>query len=243
MVFSDVETSGESCITSLDVAIPDQILDPRLALVSFISIGNPEASLVDFDIRDISIAQARTNNPDVAAVTLHNVPGALQPVPASLAYLQSESGELDLVWSFEYKSTDNWYEAHVKATDEAESLMIVDWQKDYVGKLNEPRMGQAERFWAEEDVVEEEVKQPSTERGDAIYRVFAWSVNDPYEGPRAVVVNPADKDASPFGWHEIPRESKNGGRDIGNLPHGWETKQGWSETLKRGVGMNFTDTR
>lgn len=211
------------CSTTLSVPIPEQILDPRLALVSFISLGNPDSFNPDGDIEDITVSTAPRD-----AVVLHNVPGALQPVPAKLAYVQSESG-LDLVWSFEYKSENNWYEAHVRAVDEPESLLVVDWQKDYAGSLREPRLGKGERFWDDSAADEIELEKQEEERKDAIYRVFAWSVNDPYEGPRAVVVNPADSDASPLGWHQIPREHKNGGRSVGDLPHNWEYKDGWCE--------------
>ncbi|KAJ1915788.1 hypothetical protein H4219_004137 [Mycoemilia scoparia] len=38
----------------------------------------------------------------------------------------------------------------------------------------------------------------------ATYRVFPWGVNDPFEGNRSLVLNPADKQASPSGWHTDP---------------------------------------
>lgn len=219
MVFS----TQEECTTTLSVPIPEQILDPRLALVSFISLGNPESFSPEID--DITVSTAPTDS-----VILDNVPGALQPVPAKLAYVQSEAG-LDLVWSFEYKSENNWYEAHVRAVDEPESLLVVDWQKDYAGSLREPRLGKSERFWDDEDVlaIQEELKEE--EKKDAIYRVFAFGVNDPFEGQRAVAVNPADADASPLGWHQVPREHRKGGRSVGELPHQWEHKEGWCKSF------------
>ncbi|KAI9227250.1 MAG: Fungalysin metallopeptidase-domain-containing protein [Piptocephalis tieghemiana] len=36
---------------------------------------------------------------------------------------------------------------------------------------------------------------------DASYRVFPHGINDPLEGDRELVVDPEDKEASPYGWH------------------------------------------
>lgn len=36
---------------------------------------------------------------------------------------------------------------------------------------------------------------------DATYQVYPWGINDPTEGSRSVITDPADKTASEFGWH------------------------------------------
>lgn len=35
------------------------------------------------------------------------------------------------------------------------------------------------------------------------YRVYAWPLRSPDQGPRTLVVDPADPVASPFGWHDV----------------------------------------
>ena len=39
--------------------------------------------------------------------------------------------------------------------------------------------------------------------GSGTYKVFAWPSADPNDGPRSIVVDPADAISSPFGWHDI----------------------------------------
>ena len=56
-----------------------------------------------------------------------------------------------------------------------------------------------------------------------------------------MVVNPADKVASPLGWHEIPAGKHSGyPRDLSDK---WEGSSGWSRAIAAGAGANFTDTR
>ena len=80
------------------------------------------------------------------------------------------------------------------------------------------------------------------------YRVFPWGTNDPSDGKRETVQSPADKVASPLGWHQIAvgagRESgKKGGKVI--KPESTDDSAldspGWSRDLSRGA--TFKDTR
>lgn len=42
---------------------------------------------------------------------------------------------------------------------------------------------------------------------DASYQVYPWGINDPTEGSRVIITDPADKVASEFGWHSTGTES------------------------------------
>jgi extracellular elastinolytic metalloproteinase len=57
-------------------------------------------------------------------------------------------------------------------------------------------------FHAQLDVDNGNVLQINDWVKEAHYNVYPIGVNDPHDGDRAVVVNPEDESASPFGWHD-----------------------------------------
>lgn len=114
---------------------------------------------------------------------IDNVPEAVNPVKARLAYIQVPDGDsthLDLVWKFEVEMKDNWYEAAVSAHSPHKIISVVDWASDAYAPI--PKKG----------------------RPLATYNVFKWGINDPSEGQRSVERELGDKLASPFGWHSLP---------------------------------------
>ncbi|KAG8830292.1 Fungalysin/Thermolysin Extracellular metalloproteinase 5 [Serendipita sp. 399] len=112
---------------------------------------------------------------------LHNVPGAVSPVRARLAYVQTptEDGatELALVWKLEVEMENNWYEAAVRVADPSVIVEVVDWASD---------------------------AGASPERLGGSYNVWKWGINDPDCGARSLEVAPYDEVASPLGWHSLP---------------------------------------
>ena len=227
----------DKCILSAkDTVSPHpKPIDPRLAIANFLFHANPSIisafSSVDHLIEEISVVHSLY--PDSPhAVTLHNVPGAVseQGVPAKLSFVQHE-GKLALTWSFEYQSADNWYEAHISAAhdaaDVAQPLLVVDWQRDAPHVKSD---------------------RPAAPARDYAYRVFGWSVNDPSEGKRSLIKNPADRASSPMGWHTVPRGAGRDSGKKGSEPLEPESEEddrfyspGWSSNLRNGAV--FEDTR
>jgi len=117
--------------------------------------------------------------------TVDNVPDAVNPVKARLAYIQvpnkaGDGTELQLVWRFEVEMQDNWYESAVTAAAPHRIISVVDWASDSMLPI------------------------PSPEQKQGSYKVYAWGVNDPACGERTTEKENFDSLASPAGWHAIP---------------------------------------
>lgn len=130
---------------------------------------------------------------------IDNVPDAVNPVKARLAYIQVPDGDsthLDLVWKFEVEMKGNWYEAAVSANSPHKIISVVDWASDAYAPI--PRKGSAR----------------------ATYNVFKWGVNDPSESNRTNELERNDKLASPWGWHSLPTDNApfNDGKPSGHSP-------------------------
>lgn len=125
------------------------VVDPRVALVSFLTMVADETTEVHLRSKSIddivnSIEVVTQHHLQSAAIPFVaqflNVPGALEsvaPTTAELAWLSVDhphttgTRELQLVWRFEYRSKSNWYESYVDATRPGLVPMVVDWVKDF----------------------------------------------------------------------------------------------------------------
>ncbi|RKP10110.1 Fungalysin metallopeptidase-domain-containing protein, partial [Thamnocephalis sphaerospora] len=149
--------------------------------------------------------------------TLINVPYALSPCPVQPAYLAVDGGRtLRLVWDLQTEMEQSWYHSQVDART-GKVLQLVDWLPDYATHSRVP---------------------------PAAYRVYPLGTNDPIDGERKLIVDPADETASPLGWHQVDgkhaynetrgnnvvaSENRDGeyGRWRNNYrPHGKDTKDG-----------------
>lgn len=252
MAFGDSTKDDKQCAYSASEAVPDKHapIDPRIALANFIIHADPNlvSSFASTDdlVEQMSITQSLTDGTS----TLHGVPGAVSEtgVPAKLAYIEREDGTLALVWSFEYEMNDNWYEAHISADTFAEDvttpLMVVDWQRDAPSHPTPTKSPKEDK--------PSSTSLPKVR--DYSYRVYGWGTNDPSEGNRELIENPAvpHKLASPAGWHSIPKGS---GRDSGDKdaviasPDASRNddedlyEPGWSSSSSLKRGATFRDTR
>ena len=108
-----------------------------------------------------------------------------QAAPARLVYQALDDGTARLAWNLELEevSAEHWWNASVDAQTGA-----LLWSTDYVDHDSPASAGQAAARGTVDD--------------GSSYRVFAQPFESPNDGPRTVVANPADADASPFGWHD-----------------------------------------
>lgn len=170
--------------------------DPSQALLQFMIAATPEHSLADDIIRNPQqylekmtvVPQDNLVQDDRSYSRLiHNVPDAVNPVKARLAFVQVPKGEstaLELVWKFEVEMQDNWYEAAVTHTAPHRIVSVVDWASDSPMPIRAPT--------------------PKEPQHGATYNVFPWGVNDPSVGNRSIVHEGTDKLASPAGWYSLP---------------------------------------
>lgn len=173
----------------------DDPADFRPALLHFMHTATPNSQL-SADIREnfqgfVDKMRptpvhhfAPTEDGNHMEFTVDNVPDAVNPVKAKLAYVQvpnhaGDATELELVWKFEVEMQDNWYDATVSAQAPHKIVSVVDWASDSpIPKPDHPV--------------------------PAAYNVFKWGVNDPSVGERSMEKESFDPLASPAGWHAIP---------------------------------------
>lgn len=211
-VLRPLEYLLESSCTLVD--LPHQLAskdhkleDPRHALLQFMIAATPEQHMVqDILSKYDDYINGMTSHMDshfvggethVPVELIDNVPDAVNPVKARLAYIQVPDGDsthLDLVWKFEVEMNDNWYEAAVSANSPHKIISVVDWASDAYAPI------------------------PRKERTLATYNVFKWGVNDPSESNRTSELEYNDKLASPWGWHSLPVDNTpfNDGKPFGH---------------------------
>lgn len=227
---------------------PEAIVDPRLALVYFLKQATPDeglaARLSDPRAAESEAAQIVTTfehklQPHAGKTDsglegshtqieyLHNVPTAKGPVPAQLAYVQTEDQGLNLVWKFQIPLEDNAYEAYADAHRPGSISSVVDWVHSMprprankavkpakVASLGRPHFGDRKLpelgrpdfsgYAPAESSKPTETNTPAPLSHEPVYRVFKWGLNDPTEGKRSNEKGERYEEASPVGWHTVP---------------------------------------
>ncbi|MGM0635303.1 MAG: T9SS-dependent M36 family metallopeptidase [Bacteroidota bacterium] len=124
-------------------------------------------------------------------------------IPVSLVYQAEESPdekdeEIKLAWdlSIHDKNEKNWWSVRIDAQS-GEILSKHNWMNtcDFGDKHNHDKAG-----------IQLKKKQTAyqnftTNTDNATYNVYPVPVESPNHGDRVTVTDPADEDASPFGWH------------------------------------------
>ncbi|KAF8575822.1 extracellular elastinolytic metallo proteinase [Ramaria rubella] len=172
--------------------VPHDVADPRTAALMFMIAATPSTSLADdlathFDLyrSRIVVAPSHSLQANAPHYLLSDIPDAVNPVKAHLAYIQVPNGDitdLKVVWKMEVEMENNWYEAAIDAFQPSNIISIVDWASDSPAAPIP--------------------KEPSHKGAE--YNVFAWGINDPSEGNRSIQAESFDPLASPLGWHVIP---------------------------------------
>ena len=106
---------------------------------------------------------------------------SISPIPLRLAYYPTEQGALRLAWELEIQevSEEHWWQLALDA-ETGRLLSKVDYVDQHAHR-DQTRLRAAK---------------------GAKYKVFALPIESPNEGDRSVRRDPADRKASPFGWHD-----------------------------------------
>lgn len=181
-------------------------VDPRHGLLSFLALQSPSSILIEAllftartDMIDLMTVAPSGESSSAHTHTIDNVPTAVEPVKASLVYIQ-DGEDLKLAWKYELRTDDNQYEAYVSATADVEgneeTLMVVDWVRDFRptgGELGFDALhvatGSAPQWdpstiaralghknLAEKEIVEPTLVEPGFKGAKPSYRVFPWGV-------------------------------------------------------------------
>ncbi|GAB4420051.1 MAG: hypothetical protein OHK0039_33170 [Bacteroidia bacterium] len=170
------------------------------------------------------------------AVTFDRGTWAAEDVPVALAYATAPDGSLRLAWELTIYTPDgqHWWQCHIDAADgnllhRHDLVVHCNWSHseslldcEEAGHLHEAApTGQTSTLTAD---------------GSA-YGVYPLPLESPNHGPRALLSEPADSVASPFGWHDtdgqpgaeftitrgnnvLAQEDRNGDNGSGYSPDG-----------------------
>jgi extracellular elastinolytic metalloproteinase len=124
-----------------------------------------------------------------------------RPIPLHLAYHAGETG-LKLAWQLEIDTLDalHYWVAAVDAQNSQQLAKVDLVVHDHFG----PAEGAAASHVGQPEGAAVNNSAPAQGNASAPdqYEVFAMPSEYPDDGPRVVAVNPADANASPFGWHD-----------------------------------------
>lgn len=121
-------------------------------------------------------------------------------IPAQLVYQLTKDKKLQLAWKLAVNETKNghWWGITVDA-QEGKILAQNSWTQTCHWGHDHTHQHQGQ----ETDSYQEAIPlAPLALVADASYHVFPAPVESPIHGSRSIVVDPADPDASPFGWHD-----------------------------------------
>ena len=183
---------GHRFISDLRVVAGPQVLgslDALRAAAEHLGLSAPRAPRVI----------GRTGGPD-RAVLMTPSGISLSPIPARLVYHSARGGDVRLAWNLEIEevSESHWWNITIDAASGA-VLSQVDYTiHEDIGDLaagsNEAEDRDAHLTSA--------IRPPVSARDGSSYRVYRLPLESPNDGERVLVKNPADKLASPYGWHD-----------------------------------------
>lgn len=128
------------------------------------------------------------------------------PINAKLQYLNTESGDLKLVWEFALEDLKtSWLTDYLIDAATGEILMEIDWTVS----CNHGEGGHDEKCTLRPESKVKANKKSSSIMVPNTYEVFAWPVESPNFGARTVENSPwlDNAVASPNGWHMIGANS------------------------------------
>ena len=121
-------------------------------------------------------------------------------IPVKLMYHPMPDGSLRLVWDTVLNMTvnDDWWNLRVDALS-GEVISKDNWTL----YANGQRAHQADTASAPAATHSEVAEAVKTQLGGPVsYEVYPLPYRDPFDGPRQIVQDPADRVASPYGWHD-----------------------------------------
>ena len=128
---------------------------------------------------------------------------ATRAIPAKLVYQVTDSGRVRLAWALEIEepSAKHWWLLAIDAETgkmlNKHDLVVHDTVEANAAAVARPA---SKHSHAHESPLAEFSQDVAPD--GASYRVYAWPLESPNDGPRTMVTSPADELASPFGWHD-----------------------------------------
>jgi hypothetical protein len=154
-------------------------------------------------VPDAALRVVGTSDDGVMKATLVSNAGiSLADIPARMVY-QPSANALRLAWELEIQelSEQHWWNIVVDAENgtilDKFDYVVHEGSHDVGARIARPKESSKA---SDMPVFATAAQFPATD--GAKYNVFAWPLESPNEGPRTLVTNVADPDASPYGWHD-----------------------------------------
>jgi len=163
---------------------------------------------------------------DVDEDVLTYAPGNIskRPIPVRKVYQLAPDGSLRLAWdlSIELQKGVDWMSMRIDAIN-GTLLDDVNWTVKCSFGEGHPH---GKNCMTSTDFHAEDFAEMA-QSDSASYRIFPFPYENPLYGPRQTVVNPADEEASPLGWHDIDGvEGPEFTTTQGNNTHAFPARQG-----------------
>ncbi|MGY0390933.1 T9SS-dependent M36 family metallopeptidase [Bizionia sp. KMM 8389] len=130
-------------------------------------------------------------------------------IPVKLVYVQTEDGNLVLSWDLSIHTLDgrNWYSVRIDAVS-GDLINQNDWVLSCnFGDADHVNHGHAVTTQVDNSANFTLFKSAPVVSDGAQYNVFAIPTESPNHGPRTLLLNPSNVDASPYGWHDTNGEA------------------------------------
>ncbi|KAF8699524.1 peptidase M36 family, partial [Rhizoctonia solani] len=199
--------------------------DPRAAAYFFLEVAHPDLASLGIYLGALKAERHECTDPFEEEIScsgwlVTELSNKLEPIHARQVYVQTPAVDgftsLVVAWRLEVLLPDNHYEAYVSVNDPSKIISVTDWVVDaptpnndgWISSLQQNVFGQHQEVLQSQDPIAADpelslnVLKPIPTAGT--YRVWRWGINDPESGKRTLEVVPADRSASPLGWHSIP---------------------------------------
>ena len=120
------------------------------------------------------------------------------PIPAQLIYQALPDGSIMLAWDLTIRTTDGRHWWHVAVDAHTGDILRTN---DYTTHCAVP-FPTGRGYRALDDLALPSSPLAPPPDGSS-YRVFPFPTESPSHGPHVLVTDPADPEASPFGWHDL----------------------------------------
>ena len=159
-----------------------------------------EAAAEGLDLKEPADLRVLSEGPGPAQPTVVSGGGISdEPIPARLGWQPTDEA-LRLAWqlTIDDSASASLWNATVDAAT-GELLEVADWtSKDHASDL--VHLARPGASAAQAKQLRARARHPVDDGSS--YRVFDFPKESPNDGDRGLVTNPADGDASPFGWHD-----------------------------------------
>ncbi|CAE6432109.1 unnamed protein product [Rhizoctonia solani] len=201
--------------------------DPRTAAFYLLQVVYPDPASLTLSVDSLEAESHECTDPLEGRisckswlVTSHSA--GLRPIYARQVYVQTPGANgltsLNLAWRLEVPLPENHYIAYVSVHDPSKIISLSDsivdapspYGEGWQSTLQRRVFDQDQVTFASIDLVQARSHPEIVPHGYTpipqvgTYRVWKWGTNDPQSGNRTLEVAPADRIASPLGWHSVP---------------------------------------